>query len=104
MRCNGLCNFLLMMRPPPRTTLFPYTTLFRSSQWKVSEELARRAMELNPDDADSFAILGAIVLASGRVKERSEEHTSELQSRRDLVCRLLLEKKNRFLPIRTLSV
>src|SRR5438874_10319675 len=66
-----------MIRRPPRSTLFPYTTLFRSPP----------ALALRPVVEDLALRLGA--LRSGR----SEEHTSELQSRRDLVCRLLLEKK-----------
>src|SRR5438874_9357486 len=67
--------FFLMMRPPPRSTLFPYTTLFRSRARARGRPHLRRA---RPRDGEG---------------ERSEEHTSELQSRRDLVCRLLLEKK-----------
>src|SRR5438445_5170193 len=72
-----------MIRLPPRSTLFPYTTLFRS--------LARRPQRLraNPDHVDQQ--LGR---CGGRRNQRSEEHTSELQSRQYLVCRLLLEKKN----------
>src|SRR5690349_24028078 len=69
-----------MMRPPPRSTLFPYTTLFRSLS-------AAEARELVGEDAD------ALYSTAGGNPFRSEEHTSELQSRRDLVCRLLLEKK-----------
>src|SRR5260221_7522844 len=77
-----------MIRRPPRSTLFPYTTLFRSC-------LEPRYC-LSDGDASSFA--GGMVAASqrksGRKKgARSEEHTSELQSHSDLVCRLLLEKK-----------
>src|SRR3954469_26079662 len=68
--------FFLMIRRPPRSTLFPYTTLFRS--W-----LSATA---------SGWWLAAVALGYGL---RSEEHTSELQSRRDLVCRLLLEKKKK---------
>src|SRR5215471_20220824 len=68
--------FFLMIRRPPRSTLFPYTTLFRS-------HFAR----------GGFGQLAGHVLRDRR-EVRSEEHTSELQSRRDLVCRLLLEKKN----------
>src|SRR2546422_3771776 len=87
--------FFLMIRRPPRSTLFPYTTLFRSGE--------RRGRPL-PDVADHlFASPGAgslRVYADGDRPEvalaqigRSEEHTSELQSRLHLVCRLLLEKK-----------
>src|SRR5690349_23987926 len=74
-----------MIPPPPRSTLFPYTTLFRSSC-----ELAPCAV------VEGAAVAAAIVdgvFTAGVLEERSEEHTSELQSRRDLVCRLLLEKK-----------
>src|SRR2546422_2066850 len=80
-----------MIRRPPRSTLFPYTTLFRSvsrtgnSKRKVAEA-TRQTVEVEPY---------ARVQISGRKiwDERSEEHTSELQSRLHLVCRLLLEKK-----------
>src|SRR5438874_11485570 len=71
--------FFLMIPPPPRSTLFPYTTLFRSRD--------RRQPGAAPG---RFAIERRL-----RAVGRSEEHTSELQSRRDLVCRLLLEKKKR---------
>src|SRR5215471_10792533 len=67
-----------MIRRPPRSTLFPYTTLFRSRR---ARRRCRHREHLRLDDP-------------GRRPPRSEEHTSELQSRRDLVCRLLLEKKN----------
>src|SRR5206468_4899340 len=69
-----------MIRRPPRSTLFPYTTLFRSLHLLVDKpvKLLQRSID---------------VLHSFYVPERSEEHTSELQSRSDLVCRLLLEKK-----------
>src|SRR5207249_10768225 len=73
-----LSFFFLMIRPPPRSTLFPYTTLFRS---RPSSSFPRRATR-----PGSFA-------APVEPRSRSEEHTSELQSRFDLVCRLLLEKK-----------
>src|SRR5438874_3423845 len=73
--------FFLMMRRPPRSTLFPYTTLFRSSSGTARDAAAAGGRDAAGDGAD-------------RVLSRSEEHTSELQSRRDLVCRLLLEKKN----------
>src|SRR5438046_5702542 len=71
--------FFLMIRRPPRSTLFPYTTLFRS----IFAEGA-----LAQDDA-------AVVVLDGAGKDRSEEHTSELQSLTNLVCRLLLEKKKK---------
>src|SRR5712664_4514810 len=77
--CNllsfSLFFFFLMIRRPPRSTLFPYTTLFRPRSGALRASPAR-----HPAGGDA---LGA----------RSEEHTSELQSRSDLVCRLLLEKK-----------
>src|SRR2546428_6661874 len=75
-----------MIRRPPRSTLFPYTTLFRS-------ESERELLDNILHDAVSAldAQRGAIVQCA----DRSEEHTSELQSRSDLVCRLLLEKKKR---------
>src|SRR5690349_23560865 len=83
--------FFLLIRRPPRSTLFPYTTLFRSRRLPDAGVPARGARP-----ADGRAPAGAArTPAAGRLREgrRSEEHTSELQSRRDLVCRLLLEKK-----------
>src|SRR5260221_10387636 len=72
-----------MIRRPPRSTLFPYTTLFRSAEVPVSLRVAGdRAVE---DDAVPLSL----------TLVRSEEHTSELQSHSDLVCRLLLEKKKK---------
>src|SRR5438874_11248763 len=73
--------FFLMIRRPPRSTLFPYTTLFRS----------RPTLRREPASARR------VLRRAGRARPspRSEEHTSELQSRRDLVCRLLLEKKKK---------
>src|SRR6478672_13457214 len=71
--------FFLMIRRPPRSTLFPYTTLFRSLPTAARRRSAR-----------SSVTVCARCLPQG---QRSEEHTSELQSRSDLVCRLLLEKK-----------
>src|SRR5690349_24185468 len=73
-----------MIRRPPRSTLFPYTTLFRSALAKLICSVAK---PISPDSINS----NALVISS----QRSEEHTSELQSRRDLVCRLLLEKKKK---------
>src|SRR5438874_8090120 len=100
-----------MIRRPPRSTLFPYTTLFRSIQKSAAgsggragraqtrsgdgEGWGRDRVRVAPlrsgfaDDQRAAAVAGA-----GRMS-RSEEHTSELQSRRDLVCRLLLEKKKK---------
>src|SRR5690349_23513803 len=80
-----------MIRPPPRSTLFPYTTLFRSNPDGPLQ------MQITSLDYSSYVgKIGIGRVNRGRVKtgqDRSEEHTSELQSRRDLVCRLLLEKK-----------
>src|SRR5216683_5288626 len=73
--------FFLMIRRPPRSTLFPYTTLFRSCLQRI--RLLREELQW-PDRK--------------RLETRSEEHTSELQSRSDLVCRLLLEKKQKDSP------
>src|SRR2546422_8502314 len=75
-----------MIRRPPRSTLFPYTTLFRSQASVVT----RTAVAA---DALSTAMLVTGRRAEGVLRARSEEHTSELQSRLHLVCRLLLEKK-----------
>src|SRR5216683_5427296 len=72
---NFLFFFFLMIRRPPRSTLFPYTTLFRSHDWT------------------SVALPSPGIYGIPEGVVRSEEHTSELQSRSDLVCRLLLEKK-----------
>src|SRR5260370_36008655 len=81
--------FFLMIRRPPRSTLFPYTTLFRSL---LGVSFLVGLMEFGRWDADSnAAAVGALV----RSEERSEEHTSELQSHLNLVCRLLLEKKKK---------
>src|SRR5438876_11720999 len=77
------CFFFLMIRRPPRSTLFPYTTLFRSlfaNRYEVKDVLGAGGM-------------GVVYRAFDR--ERSEEHTSELQSPVHLVCRLLLEKKKK---------
>src|SRR2546429_3014752 len=101
-----------MIRRPPRSTLFPYTTLFRSylsvglpgtvticdsqdwasttiwaSTWQVEPSILHWTM---PNSSDSFAI------SNVKIPSRSEEHTSELQSRLHLVCRLLLEKKKEY--------
>src|SRR5690349_23228518 len=90
--------FFLMIRRPPRSTLFPYTTLFRSQRFVADYE-----------PVAAIALAKAYVGAMGLqwvpyVFYRSEEHTSELQSRRDLVCRLLLEKKKKINKIQGLNV
>src|SRR5438874_9938911 len=87
-----------MIRRPPRSTLFPYTTLFRSLAIGpgagVPAPLRRRR---RGGRAAAREAAGRRQPRSGRLGPRSEEHTSELQSRRDLVCRLLLEKKKKTL-------
>src|SRR2546428_7308447 len=81
-----------MIRRPPRSTLFPYTTLFRSLLGRRAGRRSRLAAHRQEAQVDAAKTLGVGVGEPGR---RSEEHTSELQSRSDLVCRLLLEKKNK---------
>src|SRR5690349_22481401 len=86
-----------MLRRPPRSTLFPYTTLFRSEGAAALDvhlvDGARLAFELARVRHQEHRRVGLVLEVAQRLDERSEEHTSELQSRRDLVCRLLLEKK-----------
>src|SRR5260370_28127285 len=80
-----------MIRRPPRSTLFPYTTLFRSKKTRTSTGIMYAAVTdgvRRPDQADAMGAKERIV-----TRPRSEEHTSELQSHLNLVCRLLLEKK-----------
>src|SRR5438445_5446377 len=77
-----------MYRRPPRSTLFPYTTLFRSIQAALQAQIAKRTERQTQS-------LGGGNKGSGKGTTRSEEHTSELQSRQYLVCRLLLEKKKK---------
>src|SRR3712207_8239764 len=89
-----------MIRRPPRSTLFPYTTLFRSLRDK---QIGKRIVPIVPDESRTFGMEGmfrqfGIFSQVGqlyRPEDRSEEHTSELQSRQYLVCRLLLEKKTK---------
>src|SRR3712207_8502228 len=97
--------FFLMIRRPPRSTLFPYTTLFRSRNrlkvhWadltdKHSIDLLVRQLKTAPDKPYIFHLGAQAHVGESwhRPYERSEEHTSELQSRQYIVCRLLLEKK-----------
>src|SRR2546422_6925243 len=81
-----------MIRRPPRSTLFPYTTLFRSVRSLL--RLARRA-DTAPTRVQMNDLVRDVAEIRQRVLRRSEEHTSELQSRLHLVCRLLLEKKKK---------
>src|SRR3989442_5844377 len=83
-----------MIRRPPRSTLFPYTTLFRSRVAIDTLHLGR-LMGPSPDEAEPVRLRRAYGVAAPQIARlmRSEEHTSELQSRPHLVCRLLLEKK-----------
>src|SRR2546421_8687796 len=81
-----------MIRRPPRSTLFPYTTLFRSQRLRSAVRPVCEAIIAGRAGAAPGAALGAS-RRRHHFAARSEEHTSELQSRSDLVCRLLLEKK-----------
>src|SRR2546427_6443416 len=81
-----------MIRRPPRSTLFPYTTLFRSGAHRFAVEALAHLVN-QPEQADGLERLGGRGRPVRRGAERSEEHTSELQSQSNLVCRLLLEKK-----------
>src|SRR3712207_7319786 len=85
-----------MIRRPPRSTLFPYTTLFRSISTPPLLRVRSWTMTSTPAGMPSFGNLLATALAH-TTTFRSEEHTSELQSRQYLVCRLLLEKKKIYL-------
>src|SRR5260221_3722598 len=103
-----LLFFFLMIRRPPRSTLFPYTTLFRSAclvpRWRVGLE-EEPSLALRASCASLVVVFRwafrALPLRHGtssqRQATRSEEHTSELQSHSDIVCRLLLEKKKSIL-------
>src|SRR2546429_7137803 len=88
--------FFLMIRRPPRSTLFPYTTLFRSKRLgALAFLLVSAGIVYSGSDCGRQQIVKGLVSISKRKSgTRSEEHTSELQSRLHLVCRLLLEKKN----------
>src|SRR3989442_8801432 len=99
--------FFLMIRRPPRSTLFPYTTLFRSSAEGLGNN-SRYTFFGNLPRAQGIEcqklVMSILVLKNGHDQfltfdSRSEEHTSELQSRPHLVCRLLLEKKNKKRPV-----
>src|SRR3712207_8237207 len=98
-----------MIRRPPRSTLFPYTTLFRSLgeqhvhvAWHAAGHRMDPELHLDALGLERLAQLAHRVLGLGdrhAVARRSEEHTSELQSRQYLVCRLLLEKKKKIKPL-----
>src|SRR3989475_2783360 len=84
-----------MIRRPPRSTLFPYTTLFRSPGRLPKERHCKACGFPMPVAPPDTRVLLCADLASFRAPDRSEEHTSELQSQSNLVCRLLLEKKKK---------
>src|SRR3712207_6862421 len=93
--------FFLMIRRPPRSTLFPYTTLFRSARSVATSGAANRTQNqgsgvrvIDTAGAPKTTTSNGQTPCWTSVRLRSEEHTSELQSRQYLVCRLLLEKKN----------
>src|SRR5260370_13605082 len=105
---HGLfCFFFLMIRRPPRSTLFPYTTLFRSrgathAVDARSGDAAAEVRTLTGGGVDhAFEVVGRP--ETMRLAWRSEEHTSELQSHLNLVCRLLLEKKKKIVPRRVVA-
>src|SRR2546429_4915571 len=86
-----------MIRRPPRSTLFPYTTLFRSSLHGRASWAARRCARSIQCCRNARISSGGPMRTNSRMRnDRSEEHTSELQSRLHLVCRLLLEKKKKY--------
>src|SRR5690606_41601396 len=113
--CHRLTNslvsfFFFMTLPPPRSTLFPYTTLFRSnlsgeSSNEIMEHIHKPQNALMHQKILKMLINGLTPILTEIIREgieegRSEEHTSELQSRENLVCRLLLEKKKKTTPVR----
>src|SRR5256886_3531694 len=97
-----------MIRRPPRSTLFPYTTLFRSlKQYEEVKEQRDQIVKLGPQGTCPTCkrplgpeYAGVLALLDAQLEVRSEEHTSELQSQSNLVCRLLLEKKKQKEPRR----
>src|SRR3712207_7504088 len=99
--------FFLMIRRPPRSTLFPYTTLFRSLHVHPEAPPPRGRQDPRAKHGPLLARHPAAAGRQGAVRwPRSEEHTSELQSRQYLVCRLLLEKKKKkaYTPISSLTL
>src|SRR2546430_10280258 len=97
--------FFLMIRRPPRSTLFPYTTLFRSEYARVRWPAQLEQATVLRDGADFLPShrLGRRGCQQVRPPQRSEEHTSELQSQSNLVCRLLLEKKKKICTVYSLQ-
>src|SRR3712207_7313923 len=100
--------FFLMIRRPPRSTLFPYTTLFRSDgsrwyqlYWATDDELVKSFLRRARAAGYSHLVITLDTTLLGW--RRSEEHTSELQSRQYLVCRLLLEKKKKHQRFRNIQ-
>src|SRR5688572_31434300 len=98
-----------MIQPPPRSTLFPYTTLFRSDRqhFRSHDQQHHRSTQhgvqrSEPERRGSNGVQHAVPIRPG-LHRRSEEHTSELQSQSNLVCRLLLEKKKKNKKLTTIS-
>src|SRR2546430_14283376 len=97
---NSICHFsfffffFLMIRRPPRSTLFPYTTLFRSQREKSEWDSCKTCKT-------HFLASWSAAPKAMDTETRSEEHTSELQSQSNLVCRLLLEKKKKIIFIKS---
>src|SRR5260221_7071029 len=89
--------FFLMIRRPPRSTLFPYTTLFRSGPGRRATRWPPACASWSARESWSDGSTPRILIPEPTRTRRSEEHTSELQSHSDLVCRLLLEKKKKHL-------
>src|SRR3712207_7479705 len=84
-----------MIRRPPRSTLFPYTTLFRSEVLEIGTRIQTQVQSEMDKTQREYVLRQQLKAIQEELGERSEEHTSELQSRQYLVCRLLLEKKKR---------
>src|SRR3712207_7356365 len=91
-----------MIRRPPRSTLFPYTTLFRSRSGRWTTRRGASILASAGNGPTWFLPAAPSSRRSGANGRRSEEHTSELQSRQYLVCRLLLEKKNTYIRLTSL--
>src|SRR5690606_41630122 len=108
--CADIRFHVVMLLLPPRYTLFPYTTLFRSSNSKVppgAPTRRTRVVALSTSVISASSVVVTVTVSRSAVESparRSEEHTSELQSRENLVCRLLLEKKNKYLLRRVLKI